>query len=976
MQNLVSNTMMSNKKKTNYESKGFVRRIAGSIFSSRGGGGGGISGGGDVGGGVLSSSIGKGGGDGNNKWRPRKKQFERLDVDDEDVDSFLAEKNSWVAIKSVESTESDAGEYKRAILYERKTVALKHQIVASTSTNNLRYNPTSTKDGTKRDISNFNIKPPTKDTTTNRMGSVGKTKTSKHIQSDEQHPVVAIKDRSMKDPYSSINSNMTSADRMEHGYNGPHGTNNDDDFFSNSNSRSHKHTDDESSRETSSSNITGSSKQARPSSHHPSYNTVSSDPSDFFSKDAVTTLTQQNLARMAAISAAHGTIPEEHRRYGVMNSRNKFYQFAIDEDKESTVVESNVLPLQSYGDDDGQLFGEAAMSNYDDDEEEDSDDDDSERDGSFATKGTRIQKRSPAAPTSFAESRNLSHDAKQNDDVVQNDDDTFADLIRSKNISKHSDRNDIFDFPELETDEDNFFSQNIQDTTPPHQVERVAASYGRQPSTQSLSYSPSPKHHHRKVPEGIKLRPPPVTRRFTRDGRLPLSPLSNVKLARAKSNPSLFIPRLPSTTTTGASDEFPAFRTKVEGKERKPDPDESWFDVSQAKTSKRQFHQQNMIKKPDPYSKFNAFGTFSSKTLVADGSTITKKQKRDPSMSSPFELTGGFENSDNSDPFNTNTEESDPFASMGDEWGFEENVAPQTTNVPVKGNNTKANIGMTLPKKTLNGDGPNGESIVKQPRLVGLASKDKRTAVVVNDEMVDIDSSSEDEEDQDSNKGDDDDDDDSFDSVGLWEKSSSAVPMGIQDFPKDSSRSLSTRSNGAESKSFQSERQNINSLQTRTGLSRPASSNFHGRGMGRTEHNNTDYDDNASVGKGSTSGSYAKPLALPSNAIMASMLFRTHYDNDKTTVERKIKAKEEEHVKYQKSRRGDIPDAVLADNNDYMTTISSFSDGTTTFQEAWRKPSRDLLDYFSKARALDMESKKYLQSHQVHSVKNAPLFEA
>jgi hypothetical protein len=986
-----NNTMMPNKKKTNYESKGFVRRIAGSIFSSRGGGGG-ISGSADDGGishipvMMLASTIGKGGSDGNsNKWRPRKKQFERLDVEDEE-DSFLAEGNHWMGIKSVESTESDAGEYKRAILYERKTAALKQTIMASTgASNDVHYNLTSNSSGKKRDLSDFNIKPPTKDTTTNRVGSVSKKKISKRIPSNAQSCVMASNGQSLKNSFLPVHSTMVSTNRFDQGQNVSHGTIDDNYFGSSSGTHQyHKVGGDDSSRHTASSNTTGSSKHTRPSLHHPSYNTVTSDPSDFFSKDVVTTLTQQNLARLAATSAAQGTIPEEHRRYGAVrdnsersNSRTKFYQFAIDEDKESTVVESNVLPLTSYGEDDDKLFGEAAVGSYDE-EEENSDDDASELYGSIATKETRIQIRSPTASKSFTDGHNISYaeivkndsffenafaDSKHTDTVVEDDDDTFADLIQSKKKSKHSDRNAIFDFPELDPNDDHFFSPKIQETTLP-QGERLASSYGRQPSAQSLAYSPSPRHH-RNVPEGGKLLPPPATR--PRDARLPLSPLSNVKLAAGKSHPSLFIPRLPSTTNRGANDDLPMFGAKVEGRERKPDPDESWINVAQDKTSKKQFIHQSMIKKPDPYSQFNAtFGTVSSKTLLIDNSTSTKKQRRDPSISSSCHMTDGFEDPNTSDLFIKNNDLSDPFVSMEDDWGFDENVAPKVANVPDKCT-TKTNLGMkTISKNYINGDGPSWESTVKKPNLMGFPSNGKRTPVAVNDEFVDIDSSSEDEEDIDGNNGN---DDDSFNSVALWERSSAAVPMGIQSFPKDSS----TRSNAVESRNFHS-----NSLSSRSGSDRSARSRVvHGRCMAKADAINADCaDDTASVGKVSASGSYTKPLALPSNAIMASMLFRAHYDSDKTTVEKKIKAKEEEHVKYQKSRRGDIPDAVLADH-DYMTTISSFSDGTMGFQEAWKKPSRDLLDYFSKARALDMESKRYLQSHQVHNVKNAtPLFEA
>ena len=87
------------------------------------------------------------------------------------------------------------------------------------------------------------------------------------------------------------------------------------------------------------------------------------------------------------------------------------------------------------------------------------------------------------------------------------------------------------------------------------------------------------------------------------------------------------------------------------------------------------------------------------------------------------------------------------------------------------------------------------------------------------------------------------------------------------------------------------------------------------------------------------------------------MLFRTHYEVDQNDVEEKLNAREEENSRQKESRQrqGDIPGAVNADE-DYMTTVSSFSEGTSAYlQETWRKPSRDLLNHFTSARALDMD---------------------
>eukprot|EP00536_Pseudo-nitzschia_multiseries_P013110 jgi/Psemu1/290687/fgenesh1_pg.541_\ len=138
----------------------------------------------------------------------------------------------------------------------------------------------------------------------------------------------------------------------------------------------------------------------------------------------------------------------------------------------------------------------------------------------------------------------------------------------------------------------------------------------------------------------------------------------------------------------------------------------------------------------------------------------------------------------------------------------------------------------------------------------------------------------------------------------------------------------------------------------------------------RNQYINDDYmdDDNRSAGgfsverkasrpsrPTSSSGSYTKPLALPSNAIVGSMLFRTHHDIDQNDVEEKLNKFDEENSKEKEIRHlhGDIPDSVHADS-DHMTTVSSFSDATSAYlYDSWRKPTRDLTSHFSSARALD-----------------------
>jgi hypothetical protein len=91
--------------------------------------------------------------------------------------------------------------------------------------------------------------------------------------------------------------------------------------------------------------------------------------------------------------------------------------------------------------------------------------------------------------------------------------------------------------------------------------------------------------------------------------------------------------------------------------------------------------------------------------------------------------------------------------------------------------------------------------------------------------------------------------------------------------------------------------------------------------------------------------STVKPLGLPNNAIMASMLFRTAHNIDTKAVEAKIKAKEEENSKIQ-SNRGDVPESVHAYDDTY-SCVSSFSEDTGMMEQNWRKRSNNLLDYFA-----------------------------
>ena len=115
--------------------------------------------------------------------------------------------------------------------------------------------------------------------------------------------------------------------------------------------------------------------------------------------------------------------------------------------------------------------------------------------------------------------------------------------------------------------------------------------------------------------------------------------------------------------------------------------------------------------------------------------------------------------------------------------------------------------------------------------------------------------------------------------------------------------------------------------------------------------------------------SFSKPLGIPNNAIMASMLFRRHHNIDTEVVEAKLKEHEQAH-KVDRSR-GDIPQSVQA--IDGVSCISSFSEDTAAKLDMWTKPTRDLLDHFSHSRRTNTDFKSRLREQRAQATE---LYEA
>lgn len=830
------------------------------------------------------------------RWRPRKKEFERLDGeedsflrgDDDDPGEGAAPTATAWPIQNVFSTESDAGEYKREIFYERKRKVLRQQMEAQ------QVGPSSSS-ALKRELSAFSIQRPVKDTTGGSATKKKKKLTSTTATTTTRREVDPFSDLAMASSFSS-----------------------DVDAFGFNVSR-HSHADDESSRHT---HQTSSTKHTF--SQHTSHHTVTSDPSDFFSKEMTAgKLTKNNLARMAAMTEE----PETRTNNTSHNNKNKntFYQFALDSDRESTVVESTVQLPMSYSEE-----GEEDYSKEDDDDTECSDGVASTQIQVCAPKptmDTTKNERFFVEESTQKESSNNAFKPEKRQQSIYGDD-GFGSFSGKSDVKTSS--NDFFAFSR---DGINDSGAQRSQSPPP----ALPLRGHRQQSTHSLAYSPSPVHKNLSQSK-------PSSDRTLRDARFPLSPLSNLKSSshnkngvghnrRPKSQRSS--PLVPSSNTKG---------TPNDGFEKKPDPVEAWTAGFKSNSSKHQ------LNRPDPVPEFDPFGSSGAQEIAAFGNGTAVKKKRDPSMSTIVNArfsTKASVVSDTHEPFESLDRSglsNDPFHQMemnisdnnlaDNAWRFEDLFAPFSTEDGSR-------------KENFTGLANHNQASSEKATVTAIPSSDlvpkHRQPLILGD------------------SDDEDDDEDSFDSVALWERSgrrTKSKPIGIKNFPPKSGKRTSIASSS--SKNSQCSRSRFNGNEEEAHRNPP-------EGL-----------DNKSVSSRASSvagGSFTKPLALPSNAIMASMLFQKHYNIDKNDVEKKIKAKEEEYSKNRNSRTGDIPDSIQADH-DYMTTVSSFSDVTpTTFSDAWRKPSRDLLDYFSSTRTLDADSKTYLASQRT-LVSKSVLFEA
>jgi len=818
--------MPSAKKKIDYESQGFVRRLMkkGASFRS-------LNGGEPLSDSFNSSSFGRFKTSEGNKWRPQKNQFELLDGDDDDDSlsaAFQSDNTSWNIENTISSTHSETGEYRGGIVFEQKSTVLKKTPVKNRCTNR------------KRELSP--IKPPCKDTSAiNPPTSSAKKAPQKKNRQDIQW---GGDSRQVDLDFLRSNTAATS----------------DDPFFGPTTDSFGFETHEKNNNAKMPSTISRhmeESNRSRQTNLHSSYNSVVSDPTDFFSKEQTTNLTMNNLTKMESTfnstTAKKNATPDGMKK---LVKERKFYQFAVDEDRASTVVESTLqlpadYPGGDYSIDDDTSCGETSQ-------------------------GTRIQQRSIASETlPQPKKQSTEHDSDfiskntTNTKIISTSEMAYGTLLttssHSRNHAEEVKEYDTFFPSDINTesnqgknfdslfpstmDKDGFFpdfggakeTQNAPPAPetdisssggdayfdPRHMLRGRHANRNLLASTKTLSYSISPVHREKNavVPQ---------------NGRQPLTLKTSQPNSGKKNNP------------------FP-----VNSVLKKPDQGNEWFASENVRESEAQFQFDEFAPRP------------------------SSSKKRHSSISSS----------------NFQPPPADPFESSPQKVCAKENF------------DVKSNRHEDL-------DGNWGTNQNKHHRS-NLKSQDRPLQKILS-----YDESDTDEE------------DDIFDDVGQWERPApTSIGRGVM-APQNRSPRIS-----------------------RARLTRQSPESFN-----RPSRNQyiDDYDDDArsasgfSVEKaprGVSTGSRVKPLAMPSNAIMASMLFQTQHDIDQNDVEEKINAYEQENSRQSKIRdsQGGIPDAVNTDD-DYMTTVSSFSECTSAYlQETWRKPSRDLLNHFTSARALDME---------------------
>mmetsp|Transcript_21940 Transcript_21940/g.52213 ORF Transcript_21940/g.52213 Transcript_21940/m.52213 type:complete len:894 (+) Transcript_21940:80-2761(+) len=892
------------KKKTNYEPKGLVRR-----FMKRGSSLRSLNGGESSNGSFASSPYRKVPSSEGRKWRPRKNQFEMLDNDDDDSLSvgFLQNGNtaSWCIENTLSTAESEPGEYRRGIMFEQKATALKKTPVKK------RYI------GKNREIMSP-IRPPSRDTSTiNGPRSSAKNTPQKNREQDlgwgEKNPAKTL-------DFNSINK----AD--------------DDPFFvPTKDALGFEIQEGEKSAQKTSD---GSDQLPEAA---PSLRTVNSDPTDFFSKEQTAKLTVGNLTKRDSLLDT-SQAEQDSATDGVRKER-KFYQFAVDEDKASTVVESTIQLPANYRSGDYSIDESTAISCDE------------------TSQGTRIQQRSVG--TSSGQQKIDSDFFSQGKDVIVTSETTSNIRRASSHSRNHANEVKEFDefFPkdmfEAKTNPEkknvaktamalDAFSATIASTNQASKVDEFDAFF---PSGAGSSQTDQGKNSDGFFPSGVD-----------KDGFFP-------NFGGARETQNVPLPPEKDISSFGG---------------------DAYFDSRHSTANSRSSHTQRGRSANRMQASTTSLSYSPSPVNRQSGPVVSKDTGRQPltlKNSSQQQQQPGSGKKSRVGPRKSNQ------SNASDNWFASENVrereagfqldeyAPRPSSSSKK-KKRKSSISsanrLAPPVDPFEvAEKPTAESNRNDDADRGWGANHHPAADDHHRQFPKLRQSNSDDTDSDE-------DVDNFDDVGPWERPApTAIGNGVQMPFHNPNRASSAISRAR--------------LITRHSGESSLSSSFRPRGPSRNQYIDDGCpDDDArstsgfSVERVSSRGASAaaaaaagssKPLGMPSNAIVASMLFQTQqYDIDKNDVQEKIDALERENCKHKKIRtsQGGIPDAVHTDD-DYMTTVSSFSDGTSAYLQdsAWRKPSRDLLNHFTSARALDMDYRRHpVRAASVVEPPHSGLYEA
>ncbi len=673
-------------------------------------------------------------------------------------------------------------------------------------------------------------------------------------------------------------------------------------FRSNHHKKSDESVDDCASRQTS-------------STHNTEFQTVKSDPSDFFSKPP-NKLTKRNLDLISSMSEANATTSSNGGIENI-NRRGRFHQFTIEEDKESTVIDPVVYP------------GDETIIDSDDEQPLE---EDSQYSIGYTSKGTLIQKGGPRVRkqnvideferrffASFERSKDIDYVGERERSHLK-----FEHSFLSENTGRDR-KGDLFDAIRVAgASEPNGVTKKLNRPDPSQHFQ----------STQSLAYSESSGEDLNDT--AFTEQPPQFgfidmknmsKKEAHKNQRTPLSPLNYAHQFKSRSNKNLPEKRQPLSHVVMDSDP-------------RPDPDASWT------TFPRSFE-----KKPDPKGD-------DAKTLAAS-----------TSLNNAFYDGSCLEKSED-DALNTSNTIV-PMTKMSESES-------RTANGVNENNYKKTKKDLEHEELAL------GQNGCEEDNLSG-----RRIVSIPEDRTIDEE---------------DDIDDDNLEYEYGYRKSrewAAEKPIGIQSFPQENESNLYSASWSQGSSHRKPKSLHSSSMHDRSRSSHSRSqydNSLNSNKRRKSEYGNLgDQDakslsslsvrnkalefqgfsvedfagnDQQSMEKFSTSSaSFTKPLGVPNNAIMASMLFRRHHNIDSHMVEEKLKAQEQEHESDR--NRGDIPQSINA--IDRVSCVSSFSEDTAAQIAAWRKPTRDLLDHFSRSRKTEYDFKKSIQGQMAQETE---LFEA